>query len=138
MAAEPTITNICTSWVFQGAAGGAVGVGIMILLLAKWGKKIFGGDALLVGPQGAQGIPGVPGTLSPCPFAGDHPTLQAFMGESLADRQDMRKFLEDINGKVNTMNSGVSKMEGKLDLLLQGARVRWNSNLIPPDREGGK
>ena len=72
MAAEPTITNICTSWVFQGAAGGAVGVGIMILLLAKWGKKIFGGDALLAGPQGAQGIPGVPGTLSPCPFAGDH------------------------------------------------------------------
>ena len=126
MATEPIVTNICTSWVFQGAAGGAVGVGIMILLLAKWGKKIFGVDS------------GTPTTeYQPCPFAGDHPTLQKFMGESLKDREDMRGFLEDINSDVKQVSKNVGEMKGKLDLLLQGARVRWNSGLIPPeDRKG--
>ncbi len=88
----------------------------MIVLLAKWGKKIFAINE-----------------TTNCPYAADHPELQKFMGESLQDRREMRNFLEDINQKVQVDSKVTARMEGKLDLLLQGARVRWNAGLIPPD-----
>ena len=104
--------------------GLSVGVGIMIIGLAKWGRKIFTGEQPIE-PAG-------------CPYASEHPKLQEFMGASLQDRKDMRGFLEDINGKVGKVDVSIAKMEGKLDLLLQGARVRWNTGLIPPDKEVNK
>ena len=103
--------------IFLAALGLAVGAGVMILTIAKWGRKLFGLEE--------------PTRI--CPFAQDHPRFQQFMGESLKDRANMREFLEDINGKVNGISSNTMEMKGKLDLLLQGARVRWNSGLIPPD-----
>ena len=113
--------NITGSWIFQAVAGGAVGVGIMILLLAKWGKKILGGD--------------VP--VAACPYAPDHPKFQEFMGASEQDRKDMKGFLTDINNKVTAGNIEVAKMGTKLDLLLTGARLRWNQGLIPDDKGKG-
>lgn len=103
--------------IFLAALGLAVGAGVMILTIAKWGRKIFG----LEEPPRS------------CPFAQDHPKFQQFMGESLEDRRNMRNFLEDINKKVNGVGSDTREMKGKLDLLLQGARVRWNNGLIPPE-----
>jgi hypothetical protein len=100
------------------AIGLAIGGGIMILAIARWGRKLFGLEE----------------TAKICPFAQDHPTFQKFMGESIADRKNMRDFLEDINGKVNVVGSDTREMKGKLDLLLQGARVRWNNGLIPLDK----
>lgn len=105
--------------------GLAVGGGIMILAIAKWGRKFFAGE------KGDRGDVGP----SACPFAQDHPKLQEFMGESLRDRREMRSFLEDINGKVGYVSGNVFEMKGKLDLLLQGARVRWNSGLIPDNNK---
>ena len=113
--------NITGSWIFQAVAGGAVGVGIMILLLAKWGKKILGGD--------------VP--VAACPYAPDHPKFQEFMGASEQDRKDMKGFLTEINGKVEKIAIRQGETVGKLDLLLQGARVRWNAGLIPDDKGKG-
>lgn len=105
--------------------GLSVGGGIMILALSKWGRRIL---------QGERGEPGMPGATT-CPFAGDHPKLQEFMGESLQDRKNMRGFLEDINHKVNGVGADIGSIKGKLDLLLQGARVRWNSGLIPQEKD---
>ena len=112
--------NITGSWIFQAVAGGAVGVGMMIVILSKWGNKLFGGKKEF-------------SEAPTCPYANDHPKLQEFMGASLQDRADMRAFLQDINGKVQGVSADTQAMRGKLDLLLQGARVRWNSGLIPPD-----
>ena len=114
------ITPSIGNWIAQAVLGGTVGVGVMILLLAKWGKKFFGGEA---GPN------------SPCPYASDHPKFQEFMGESAQDRKDMKGFLEAINGKVEKVSIRQGEVVGKLDLLLQGARVRWNQGLIPDDRK---
>ena len=112
------------SWVIQAFIGGTVGVGMMILLLAKWGTRFFGGKVH------TESI----GLIAPtCPYASDHPKLQEFMGASLQDRADMRSFLQDINNKVQGVSADTQAMRGKLDLLLLGARVRWNSGLIPPD-----
>lgn len=96
----------------------------MIVFLAKWGAKLFGND-----------LPVTKGTsrVDECPFTRDHPTIQQFMGESLQDRKDMREYLDDINHKVIAVGINVSEMKGKLDLLLQGARVRWNSGIIPKE-----
>jgi hypothetical protein len=91
----------------------------MVLGLAKWGKKFIREET----------------AMESCPFSSDHPKLQEFMGESLRDRKNLRNFLEDINGKVNGVSLNIGEMKGKLDLLLQGARVRWNAGLIPPDVE---
>ena len=112
--------------------GLAVGGGLMILGIAKWGRKVFLGDK---GEQGEQGDKGPTGNRVSCPFAGDHPKLQEFMGESLQDRKDMRGFLEDINRRVGKVDNGVYEMKGKLDLLLKGARVRWNGALPSGDTD---
>lgn len=61
--------------------------------------------------------------------------IKAFIAASAQDREEMRNFREDIYVKVNGLATVTSKMEGKLDLLLQGARVRWNSGIIPPNNE---
>lgn len=112
-------------YIAAGSAGLAIGVGVMITLLAKYGRKLLGieGEAVVVKEE--------------CPYAKDHPELQKFMGESKADRADLRDFLEDIDEKIDTTGRNVAEMKGKLDLLLQGARVRWNSGIIPPEI-GGK
>ena len=109
-------------WVAQAFLGGSVGVGIMILLLAKWGDKLFG-----------KKNGGEPPTMLPCPYAADHPRISEFMGDSNRDRQDMKEFLRAINDKVEKVGIEQGKVVGKLDLLLQGARVRWNAGLIPDD-----
>lgn len=111
----PDQSVLNSPWVGLGA-GLAVGAGAMIVFLAKWGSKIFGT------PVAAEKV-------DDCPYAKDHPALQKFMGESTRDRSDMRDFLEDINGKVERAGLTISKIEGKLDLLLQGARVRWNGDM---------
>lgn len=113
----PSIGN----WIAQAVLGGTVGVGVIILLLAKWGEKFFGIKK------------SEPGQTAPCPYAMDHPRFQEFMGESTQDRKDMKGFLEAINGKVEKVSIEQGQVVGKLDLLLQGARVRWNSGLIPED-----
>lgn len=124
MPAEPTtIGVICSHPIFVGAAGGTVGIGIMVVFLVKWGCKIFGGSKSV-------------SNSVDCPYAGDHPKLQEFMGASMQDRKDMREFLSDINGKVNGVSMNIGNIEGKLDMLLKGARVRWNAGLIPPDKDG--
>ena len=112
--------GVTAEWIFQGMAGAVVGVGIMILILAKWGSKLFGGEK---GERGIQGIQGNPG---PCPYAQEHPKLQEFMGASTQDRADMRRFLEGINNKVDEVNSDTKEMKGKLDMILKSARVQWN------------
>jgi hypothetical protein len=109
-------------WVGLGA-GLSIGAGAMIVFLAKWGAKLFGGIPINKVNQ-----------VDDCPFTKDHPTIQQFMGESLQDRHDMRGFLEDINAKVGTVGSDVSEMKGQLNLLLRGARVRWNGAMKEGDQ----
>jgi hypothetical protein len=115
--------------------GLAVGGGLMILSIAKWGRRLIVGDKGEQGDRGDRGFQGSPGNTA-CPFAGDHPKLQEFMGETLQDRKNMRGFLDDINRKVGSVDGNVSEMKGQLDLLLRGARVRWNGAL--PDGGRGK
>jgi hypothetical protein len=112
------LESITTSWIFHAFAGGAVGVGVMIITLARWGKKLLGIDRA--------------GSI--CPYVSDHPKLQEFMGQSHQDRKDLRDFLEDINDKVVKDGQITARMEGKLDVLLQGARVRWNGAMPTKDR----
>jgi hypothetical protein len=104
--------------------GLAVGGGIVIIVLARWGRKVLG-----IGDSDSTKV---------CPYAADHPKIQEFMGESTRDRVDLREFLGDMNGKMSGIGSSVSRMEGMLDILLRGARVRWNSGLIPPEEDRKK
>jgi hypothetical protein len=129
--------------------GLAVGGGLMILGIAKWGKSWFGGERGEQGDRGSQGNQGDRGAQGyqgergyvgitgkgECPFAVDHPRLQEFMGESLQDRKDMRGFLNDINNQVNTVNENVLLMKAKLELIWKGAKVRWNGALPSADSD---
>lgn len=116
--------GLTASWIFQGMAGGAVGVGMMIIFLAKWGKKLFGGEQGETGERGARG-------LSSCPYQSDHPRVNEFITSSEEDRHNVWVKLGDISNSV-------ARMDGKLELLLRGARVRWNNGLIPSPRERGE
>jgi hypothetical protein len=107
------------SIVFYLGAGLTVGVGIIIMGLAKWGKKFFAGDKGDKGDTGAQGTPS-------CPYASDHPLMLKFMGESTQDRHDMREFIKAVDGKVEGTSKIVNRVDAKMDLILKSARIKWN------------
>lgn len=100
--------------------GLAIGVGLMILVLAKWGHKIFFTE------RNHSLEEETPLHSIPCKYAKDQSMIKKYMEDQDRERKDMWQFLGNIN---NTQ----LEMKGKLDLLLQGARVRWNQGLIPPE-----
>lgn len=121
MTPAPIPVDFSASPYFLGMAGGVVGVGFLTLFLAKWGRKFFAGEKGDPGPQGPRGYPA-------CPYKDDHPMVKKFMESSERERGEMWEKLAEISKTV-------AKMDGKLEMLLAGARVRWNSGLIPDTKE---
>ncbi len=98
---------LCSPW-FHAAVGVSVGVGLMILVLAKWGRKFLIGES---GPEN-----------------GDAPTIQRLWKKinEMEQRQvDLRTELpRDYvrTGALDKLEKGQQRIESKLDHFMEDCR----------------
>jgi len=101
---------ICNPW-FAGGAGLSVGVGVMILALAKWGRKIFVPEAPLSADVNS-----------------DHPTIARIwqkINEVEGRQVNLRTILPDTyvrRDDFREMRETQIRMENKLDHFMEDCR----------------